>query len=214
MIKKFFHNPIAVLVLSVISVCSALLIVYRIDRDKPSQPEPSPVVSRSNTLVKDFQIHLYDRNEKKLRGKLSVAGRWMGWENDRLFIFRTPLVRTLTVRDIRMTFYDDGPDGQPCTAVLSAEKAKIHTSSAQDVIGYIASSEIECLGNVVLETQDHRELRCNKLLLNVEDAESLSSPQIIAKENCMLRHDRKTIRADKIITDVTLREFTIHTDEQ
>ncbi len=160
----------------------------------------------NSTIVKDFEVVMYDKTDQGLAGRIAFSGRWMGWENARCLVFKTPLVKVLTVRDIQVTFYSSEESGKKVRSILKAKKAEIHTSASKDVIDHIVSSKIVCTGDVVLETDTDRKLKCDELTVTALKSNNENYlPQILAKGHCVLHCDNRLKRFDKLKTDALLQ---------
>ena len=192
-------------------LCVTIRIVTKIKHS--SEPPKEHKTYTRNTLATNFDIFLYNKNNKAIRGKLSVSGRWLGWQSSKVLFFKTPLLKKLAIREITLKFYNNDETTNTFISVLKADNATIHsTSSLEDVLASIDSSKIDFAGNISLETHDKRLLQCDNLSISTFNIKNDEPIPILAKGNCVLKYNQHIVTGNIIKTDITLQSWKMESD--
>lgn len=190
---KYFSIPAACLAIGLIT-----LLVYAASLHKKSKnAERRPY---TNISVDGFSITKYSKDgANKL---LTLSGKRLEPGPKKLGPFYVSALRELVIKDAKMEFYDDGR----ITATIVSGKAILMSRSfdpaGKQDLGDILPERVKFLDRPCLVTEDRRALASEVLWW--DDA----TGAVRAEDGCVLTYELGRLRADRIDSDIYLKNFS------
>jgi len=193
-------------VLAVMSLCFSLIntpqktpVKQEVKQPESFEAEALRTVkkySQANFKVEDFSFIEYMPSEAgaEMKKSFELSGRKLETKNPRLGIFRINIGKIVELESPEINFYKDN---------IAALKAKANAGVMNPI-----NKDISFRGNVFLNTKDKRTLTCDKLRWDNEEK------RLLAEGDCILKAGGEVISAEKIKTDIELKDFEVVNKEK
>ncbi|MBL7131353.1 MAG: LPS export ABC transporter periplasmic protein LptC [Candidatus Omnitrophica bacterium] len=149
----------------------------------------SGLFSGVNLDLEDFTFTEYTQTDNGIEKNFVLCGKKLQTKNPKIGIFRIAIGKIIELESPMISFYKDN-------LLVSTITSKTGTMNP-------LNKALNFYGNVGLITKDKKTLTCSKLKWYKE------KKYLLAEGDSILKAEGKTIRAEKIKTDIELKNFNV-----
>lgn len=160
-----------------------------IQQETKPPKSPAGIFSNGEHQFERFSFTEYKLKNNDVEKSYVISGQKFSTARPKIGIFRIAIGKVIELESPEITFYKDN---------LPVALAKSKTATMNPI-----NNSINFYSNVLLITEDKRTLSCEQLKWDNNEK------YLLAKGDCILSVEEKITKAEKIKTDIELKNFNI-----